>query len=158
CAKKGPAEREILLRASLAGHRRSACRKVFRAGTERADDGGKGPEQRDKTSCGYRARSHGADVRTPEIIRRHVRNQFRAGIEIAGEMRAEEFNGRHHHQPGKDAAGKDYAGNARSDDVADTKVLGRSVGPERTPSQPWRVVRGGAGPNGKHVFILEEGV
>ena len=54
--------------------------------------------------------------------------------------RAEETNGRHQHQPRKNASGKENAGDARADDVADSEIFGRDIGAERRSGQPLGVV------------------
>ncbi len=73
-------------------------------------------------------------------------------------MRAEELDGRHHHQPGKDAAGKDHAGDTRSNDVTHAEVLRSGVGADRRAGIPAGRVGWRAGPDREHIFVLEKGI
>ena len=68
------------------------------------------------------------------------------------------MDSRHQHQPGKDTAREQDPGHARADDVAHPHVLRGSGGANRGARIFLDVPRGCAGPGGKEVFILEQGI
>ena len=88
-----------------------------------AEYGGQRLEQGDEAGRGHGARAHGLDVGGPEIAGSHLRDGDLAGIDGTAEFLTKEVDERHDHEPGEDAAGKDDAGYAGSDDVADSEIL-----------------------------------
>src|SRR2546426_10204208 len=78
----------------------------------------------------HRAGAHRPDVAGPELGGRHVRDGHGAWVDGSRRELAEEFDRRHQHQPGQNAAGENCTGHARANDVAHAEVLRRDRGPE----------------------------
>ena len=70
---------------------------------------------------------------------------------MIGRKRAEKANGRHQHQPGKNAAGKKNAGDARADDVADAEIFRRDVRAEGGAGKPRGVIGGRIAPGSDRI-------
>ena len=85
-----------------------------------------------------------------------MRDRLGAGIDRVGQVRAEEVNQRHHHEPGKNAAGKDDSGNAGSDDVAHSEIFRRDIGADGRALEPIRLIVRRARPCAKEIVVLEE--
>ena len=127
------------------------------------EDGGGGAEQGDQAGCGDGSRAHGTDVGLPEVGGGHVGDERGAGIEWRAEVRPEEVDGRHQHEPGEDSAGEHDGGDADADDVADAEVLGGAVGADGGAFEDVLLAEVGLpvglrGPQGEEVVVLEEGV
>ena len=136
---------------------------VVKARGERADDCRHRLEQGDKARGGDSARAHRPNISGPKIAWAHLRDGNRARINRMRQVLAEEVNQRHQHQPGENAASKDDAGHARSDDVTNAKILRRCVGLDRCALQDVLrtevgLVLGRARPRFEDVVVLEQGV
>ena len=111
---------------------------IFEAGTQSGKDGGQGANQRDDARGGDGARAHRPNVSGPELIRRHIRNGDRAGVDgVAAGKLAEEFDRGNHDEPGDDASREKKSGNAGTDDVADAEILGGDVRAEGCAGKPF---------------------
>ena len=109
------------------------------------------------------ARAHRPDVGAPHIRRCHLRDGNGSGVQRRGEMRSEEVDGGHEHEPEEDASGEHDGGDARADDVADAEVLGGAVGADAAAFEQMlradvEVFGGGCGPEAEEVVVLEKRV
>ena len=98
---------KIVLGAHGLGHSSRAVAHLLEAGTERADDGGQGFEERDEPGRSYGPRAHGLDIGCPQIAGRHLRDRDGPGVDRSGQILAEKVKQRHDDKPGEDAAGED---------------------------------------------------
>src|SRR5207302_8677628 len=78
---------------------------------------------------------------TPELYTLSLHD----ALPISGKL-AIKFDGGHHDQPGDDASGEEYAGNARADDVANSQVFGGDGRAKTRSGKPTRPALGLRGP------------
>src|SRR5262249_15315701 len=83
------------------------------------------------------SRAHRADIRPPNLVGGHLRNGNRGGINClaAGKLPIE-LDGRHDHKPGNNSTGEKNSGNTRTDDVADSEILGGDCRAEGCSGKP----------------------
>ncbi len=108
----------------------AARAEVLHAVAERRDDGRDGAAERDQPGREHGAGADVADVRAPDLARRHLREEqpaCRNGRERHRHVVAGDRQERQQHHPREHAACEHDAGNPRADDVADAHVLRRDV-------------------------------
>ena len=135
-----PAQRHVAVDAiGACGFAGAFLANIFQAGFQRGEYCGQRAEQGDQSGGGDGSRAHGANVRAPNLVGGHQRNRNggRINRDAIGELPVK-ADGGHDDQPGNNASGKQNAGDARADDVADTEIFRSNGDAKRSAGKPVR--------------------